>query len=280
MLQDCHVHSSYSPESDYPMEQATIDAIRLNLDGICFTERVDYGVKPDWDHPEGARFENGRPLTNCAYPAYFAELEEMRERYGKVLWCGRGLEFGIQKETIPAYEKLFGEWQDHLDMVLLSVHEIGNLEFWTNEYQEGKTQLEFTRGYYEAVLGCIEHFDYWSVLAHLDLIRYHDYSGEGPLPFESTEDIVSAILEKTIEGGHGLEINTSALCHGEKAPMPSRDILTLYRDLGGTILTFGSGCIRQGQLGAYLKVAEDMARSLGFSSFCTFENLEPHHHIL
>ena len=75
-------------------------------------------------------------------------------------------------------------------------------------------------------------------------------------------------------------INTSALCHGEKAPMPSRDILTLYRDLGGTILTFGSGCIRQGQLGAYLKVAEDMARSLGFSSFCTFENLEPHHHIL
>jgi histidinol-phosphatase (PHP family) len=262
------------------MEQATIDAIRFNLDGICFTERVDYGVKPDWYHPEGARFENGRPLTNCAYPAYFAELEEMRERYGKVLWCGRGLEFGIQKETIPAYEKLFGEWQDHLDMVLLSVHEIGNLEFWTNEYQEGKTQLEFTRGYYEAVLDCIEHFDSWSVLAHLDLIRYHDYSGEGPLPFESTEDIVAAILEKTIEGGHGLEINTSALCHGEKAPMPSRDILTLYRDLGGTILTFGSGCIRQGQLGAYLKVAEDMARSLGFSSFCTFENLEPHHHIL
>lgn len=243
------------------MEQATIDAIRLNLDGICFTERVDYGVKPDWDHPEGARFKNGRPLTNCAYPACFAELEEMRERYGKVPWCGRGLEFGIQKETIPAYEKLFGEWQDHLDMVLLSVHEIGNLEFWTNEYQEGKTQLEFTRGYHEAVLGCIEHFDSWSVLAHLDLIRYHDYSGEGPLPFESTEDIVAAILEKTIEGGHGLEINTSALCHGEKAPMPSRDILTLYRDLGGTILTFGSGCIRQSQLGACLKVAEDMARS-------------------
>ena len=197
-----------------------------------------------------------------------------------MLWCGRGLEFGIQKETIPAYEKLFGEWQDHLDMVLLSVHEIGNLEFWTNEYQEGKTQLEFTRGYYEAVLGCIEHFDSWSVLAPLALIRYHDNSGEGPLPFERTEDIEAAILEKTIEGGLGLEIHTSALCHGEKAPMPSRDILTLYRALGGPILTFGSGCIRQGQLGAYLKGAEDMARALGFSSFCTFENLEPHHHIL
>ncbi|MCC6108025.1 MAG: hypothetical protein LIV26_09745 [Atopobium sp.] len=58
--------------------------------------------------------------------------------------------------------------------------------------------------------------------------------------------------------------------------MPSRGILALCRDLGGTILTFGSGCIRQSQLGACLKAAEDMARSLGFSSFCTFENLEPH----
>ncbi|MGN0071668.1 MAG: PHP domain-containing protein [Atopobiaceae bacterium] len=192
---------------------------------------------------------------------------------------GRGLEFGIQQETVPAYEKLFATWQSQLDMVLLSVHAIGNLEFWTNDYQEGKTQLEFTRGYYEAVLRCIERFDSWSVLAHLDLIRRHDHSGEAPLPFESTEDIVAAILEKTIEGGHGLEINTSPLRFGADALMPSTDILTLYRDLGGTILTFGSGCVRQGQLGAYIRVAQDFARSLGFSSFCTYENLEPHYHI-
>lgn len=89
MLQDCHVRSSHSPESDYPMEQTVIDAVRLNLDGLCFTERVALGIRPDWDQPASSRFANGRPLTSCAYPAYFAELETMRERYGRLLWCGR-----------------------------------------------------------------------------------------------------------------------------------------------------------------------------------------------
>ena len=63
MLADYHVHSAFSDDSTYPMEQVVRDAIRINLDELCFTEHVDYGVKPDWDHPEGARFENGRPLT-------------------------------------------------------------------------------------------------------------------------------------------------------------------------------------------------------------------------
>ena len=58
MLADYHVHSAYSDDSTYPMEQVVRDAIRINLDELCFTEHVDYGVKPDWDQPAGARFED------------------------------------------------------------------------------------------------------------------------------------------------------------------------------------------------------------------------------
>ncbi len=54
MLADYHVHSAYSDDSTYPMKQVVRDAIRINLDELCFTEHVDYGVKPDWDQLVGA----------------------------------------------------------------------------------------------------------------------------------------------------------------------------------------------------------------------------------
>ena len=53
MLADYHVHTSFSDDSAYPLRQVALDAVRLNLDEICFTEHVDYGVKPEWNQPEG-----------------------------------------------------------------------------------------------------------------------------------------------------------------------------------------------------------------------------------
>ncbi|MDV7711101.1 PHP domain-containing protein [Enterococcus casseliflavus] len=45
---DYHVHSDYSDDSWYLMEDVVKDAIKLGLAEICFTDHVDYGVKEDW----------------------------------------------------------------------------------------------------------------------------------------------------------------------------------------------------------------------------------------
>lgn len=42
---DYHVHSDYSDDSWYLMEDVVKDAIKLGLAEICFTDHVDYGVK-------------------------------------------------------------------------------------------------------------------------------------------------------------------------------------------------------------------------------------------
>ena len=49
MQADYHVHTSYSDDSVYRMEDVVKDAIKSGLDEICFTDHVDYGVKWDWD---------------------------------------------------------------------------------------------------------------------------------------------------------------------------------------------------------------------------------------
>ena len=46
ILWDCHMHSSFSADSDTSMEDMIHEAIRRNLSGICFTEHLD----PDY-HP-------------------------------------------------------------------------------------------------------------------------------------------------------------------------------------------------------------------------------------
>lgn len=275
MLADYHVHSAYSDDSTYPMEQVVRDAIRTNLDELCFTEHVDYGVKPDWDQPRGARFEGGHPVTNCPYPAYLDELDRMRERYGTQVRMARGLELGVQTHTIPAYERLLERYGSRLDFTLLSIHQVGDREFWDGAFQEGRTQEEFTMAYYEELLGVVERFRGYSVVAHLDLIRRYDPTPGGPLPFSFVRGIVAEILSRMIADGRGIEVNTSGWRYGLGGPQPTCDVLRLYRDLGGRIVTLGSDSHRPEHLGAYLRVAQDLLRTVGFSQACTFERGEP-----
>ena len=51
MRTDYHVHTEFSDDSNYPMEQVIKDAITKGFDELCFTDHVDYGIKKDWDEP-------------------------------------------------------------------------------------------------------------------------------------------------------------------------------------------------------------------------------------
>ena len=87
MLADYHVHSEFSDDSDYEMEEVVKDAIDLGLDEICFTDHVDYGIKLD----HGVRGttprldQNHQPLRNVDYPAYFRTSIVIRLRSERVL---------------------------------------------------------------------------------------------------------------------------------------------------------------------------------------------------
>ena len=162
MLADYHVHTGFSDDSTYPLRQVALDAVRLNLDEICFTEHVDYGVKPEWDEPANARFEDGHPVTNCPYEPY------------------------------------------------------------------------------------------------------------GDYPFERVRDVVAEVLRQVVADGKGIEVNTSGIRYGLGDFQPSRQILELYRDLGGRVVTVGSDSHKPEHLGSYLRLAHRELAELGFEGVWTF----------
>ena len=53
MLADYHVHTAFSNDSVYTMEDVVKDAISLGMEDICFTDHVDYGPYRDWTTQEG-----------------------------------------------------------------------------------------------------------------------------------------------------------------------------------------------------------------------------------
>lgn len=276
MLADYHVHTEFSDDSVYPMEQVVRDAVGMGLDEICFTDHVDYGIKLDWDCGKKIDYRGGEPLANVDYPKYMEEIRRMKKLYGERIRIRTGLEFGMQSHTIPEFRVLYERWP--LDFVILSIHQLENQEFWTQDFQRGKSKREYNERYYEEMLKVIKAYKDYSVLGHVDLIVRYDK--EGVYPFEKVRPIVEEILKTAIADGKGIEVNTSSRRYGLADTTPSRKILELYRELGGRIITIGSDSHKPGQLGAYIRETMEMLRELGYRQFCTYENMQPVFHDL
>jgi histidinol-phosphatase (PHP family) len=283
MFADYHIHSEFSDDSRELMEKQIEKAIELGLDEICFTDHVDYGIKKDWDEGDikwrggdGMSYDQSEkdPLANVNYPEYFGKLLRMKETYKDRIIIKQGLEFGIQSITIPQFESLYAKYEDQLDFVLLSMHQVNNLEFWTQDFQKGKTQKEYNEEYYKEILNVIREFKHYSILAHLDLIVRYDKNGV--YPFSEVEDIIAEILKQAIKDDKGIEVNTSSWHYGLKDTQPSRAILELYKDLGGKIITVGSDAHTTKYLADHVKDAYKILKDeIGFEEICTFKHMSP-----
>lgn len=276
MLADYHVHTEFSDDSVYPLEDVVKDAVSLHLDEICITDHVDYGVKVDWDRGDEILYRHGEPLANVDYPRYVKEIERVQGLYGGKIAVKMGMEFGVQSHTIPQFEALFKRYP--FDFIILSIHQVEDKEFWTQDFQRGRTQREYNERYYEEMLSVVRAFKDYSVLGHMDLIKRYDEAGI--YPFEKVRPIIAEILRTVIEDGKGIEVNTSSHRYGLADSMPSRELLGLYRDLGGSIVTIGSDSHKPGHLGAHIQEAKRQLKELGFGNFCTYEKMKPIFHQL
>lgn len=285
MYADYHLHCEYSDDSNEPMENQIQEAITLGLDEMCFTDHVDYGIKRDWDDPEGIiirhAIEHGKEvdlvLANVNYPKYFEALNMYQKKYASSISIKKGLEFGIQSITVDAYEKLFDSYQNELDFVLFSMHQVNNLEFWTQDFQKGKTQKQYNDEYYKEIYQTMQIFHHYSCLAHLDLLARYDENGI--YPFENEKDIIAEILKYAIRDGKGIEINTSSWKYGLKDTQPSRAILKLYKGLGGKIITVGSDAHETKYLASHIKDAYAILENeIGINEICTFDHMQPIFH--
>lgn len=276
MFADYHVHTAFSDDSVYPMEDVIRDAVRMGMEEICITDHVDYGIKEDWDCGKEILYRNGEPLANVDYPRYMEKLKELQRLYGDQIQIRTGMEFGVQMHTISQFDTLFKRYP--FDFIILSIHQVEDKEFWTQDFQRGRSQKGYNERYYQEMLDVVKAYKEYSVLGHVDLIVRYDE--QGIYPFEKVESMIREIFQVAIADGKGIELNTSYHRYGLKDTTPSVKILELYRELGGEIVTLGSDSHKPEHLGAYIREGQALLKELGFKAFCTYEGMAPVFHDL
>jgi len=278
MLADYHIHTEFSDDSTEDMENVVKKAIKIKLDELCFSDHVDYGIKLDVEDfiklNDQEKASNKR-LLNVDYPTYFQRIKELQEKYDGQVIIKKGLEFGIQIHTIPQFKKLYDRYP--IDFIILSCHQVEDKEFWTYDFQHGKTADEYISRYYQEIYDCITLYKDYSVLGHLDMIQRYT---KPRYPFEKSKEIITKILKQVIKDGKGIEVNTSSFQYKLSELMPERSILQLYYELGGKIITVGSDCHSADRLGDHIAYIYQVLKEIGFTNFTTFENMNPIMHQL
>ena len=261
MLANYHMHTSFSYDSSYPMEDCVKCAIQKGLDEICFTEHMDYGTPTSfW----------------CDIPSYRKELLRCQEKYKNQITIKFGIEFGAQAHHKKYFDDIFNKYP--FDFALLSFHQVEDKELWNCDFQNGKTQAEYNRIYFEEMYKTVQVFDGFSVLAHMDLMRRYDPHGE--YPFEKSKEQIEQILKYVISHGKGIEVNTSSYKYKLNDLMPSRDILKFYKELGGEIITIGSDSHREAYVDDHIREVREILKSMGYKYFTTFDKMQPKFHEL
>jgi histidinol phosphatase-like PHP family hydrolase len=86
---------------------------------------------------------------------------------------------------------------------------------------------------------------------------------------------LSQLLRAVIESGKGIELNTSGYRRWLGEPIPAPYILSMYRELGGEIITVGSDAHRPEEAGADVRRCLILLKELGYNYYCAFSKRKP-----
>ncbi|WP_312645087.1 histidinol-phosphatase HisJ family protein [Hydrogenoanaerobacterium sp.] len=260
IIADYHMHS-ISPDARIPMEKMCLAAIERGLTEIAVTDHVEI-YAPDYQGKEPLMFDD-------AYlDRYFVEWEHCREKFDGRLIVRRGIELGQPDCNRENAKRILEKY--HFDYVLGSIHKLYAVDLAFKHYSE-RTNDSIARKNLELLyeLADIGDFD---CMGHIDLIkRYATRQGQQVSLMKYPEEL-TAILKRLVERGKGLEINTSGLRQGLGETLPALDILKLYRQLGGEVLTVGSDAHRDTDVAADFDAALELALAAGFTKLALYEN--------
>lgn len=261
-MYDYHLHSNFSEDSSAEMEDLVKSAIAQGFKEIAMTDHVDF------DYPD-------RSFTfELDVNAYFSEIERLNHKYGHEIQILKGIEIGLQPQVLEESADLVKNYD--FDFVLGSFHTGDCKDLYTGTFFEEKNPVEAYRGFYTYVLKCLEAYDHYNILGHINVIdRYIDFLNNEKPAFSAYEDLIEKILIHLIKNEKGLEINSSSSRYGMDDTLPSLEILNRYKELGGTLVTFGSDSHGGKHVGYEYEKAVKLMKSVGFTHWVTFRKMKP-----
>ncbi len=262
MLWDTHMHCRFSGDSDADPEKMIRAAIDAGLDGICFTDHLDYDFPSD--PPD---------LFELDLEEYDRAINTLRERYKNTFPVLHGIEIGIQPQL---QEKLRQVVLSHdFDQVICSSHVIDGLDPYEKHYFEGRSERASYERYFASILENLDGFSDFDVYGHIDYVVRYGPNTNRFYSYNAYSDQIDAILRRLIALGKGIELNTGGFKYGLGHPNPCEDIIRRYRELGGEIITIGADAHAPEHVAYDFKKVPAILRDAGFTHYTVFKKRKP-----
>lgn len=225
MLVDYHIHSHFSLDCKSLVSDVVATCEEKGIKSFIITDHYEVSTKDVWKE-------------------WCFDVESYKKEMAKYS-LPVGVELGWDGVK-PLNLNL-----ESFDFVLLSHHDI-----------DDPIDQESYVKYLERLNKLIRKVKNFHCLAHLDFPRRYQKEHE---PFlHDTYNLLEEILKYLIQNGKFLEVNTRSISvYGE--PNPSVEILRLYKELGGELLTLGSDAHNLENIGLGLKEGIEILKDIGYN---------------
>lgn len=259
-LVDYHTHSHHSPDGTPTVDQMCLSALNAGISELCLTDHYDVNEGEE----TAFRFEP---------EALLYEHAESADKYRGRLKLLAGVEVGQATQNRAESSKLYSD--PRFDFVIGSLHNLKDeRDFYFLEYPDVETCHAYLKRYFVELL---EHVNFtgFDVLGHISYpLRYMRGRAGIPIDFSSYTEQIRAIFKILIENGCGIELNTSGLRQGLGETMPPMDLIKLYKDCGGEIITVGSDAHLADHIGSGLIEGYNILKASGFEYVTVYEKRE------
>lgn len=259
-LYDYHIHTTYSTDGKNTIFQVCESAVKKGLKEIAITDHFE---------PTNGN-ENYREYKPDDYRL---EIEKAKEIFKGKLKVKMGIELGQPHLFLDSSQSVVNSIP--YDYVIGSAHKLPEgIDFSEVEYSKICLE-EACEIYLNQVKTLVSQADF-DCVGHIDLIkRYSTDKYKERVTLMIKQELMKEVFKLLISKGKGIEINTSGLRQSPKETMPGIDVLKLYHELGGEVLTIGSDAHYAEDVSKGLDIAIENAKSAGFKYLTLFNNRIP-----
>lgn len=264
---DQHIHCTASFDAKGAISDMVRAAAEHGAGMVCFTDHMDMASE----------------LTGHTRSSYEKRLPDFLRRAAEYaldptegIEVRLGMELGAPLQYLPDAERAAAT--PGLDLVLGSIHNLPDMTDFYFLHYKSEEQCRRLNHLYLAELRRMAELDCFDVLAHIGYTsRYMAAQGirERICVNDEYREELTALLRRLIERGKGLELNLSGYRGGGNDTYPGADVLRLYRELGGELITVGSDGHIPAQASDRIAAGFELLRECGFRYAAEYRARQP-----
>ncbi|MEG2429639.1 MAG: histidinol-phosphatase HisJ family protein [Oscillospiraceae bacterium] len=267
---NCHNHSDYSFDIDdgkNPIEKMCKEAANNGIFAFAIT-----------DHCECNLFNEHKCET--IIPLSIQKTNSLKGKYSNTEIIS-GVELGQALQSPKNAEFITNI--PNLDFIIGSLHNAnGDKDFYDVDFNCEKTTLKkLYENYYTELFSMAKSTEY-DVIGHITYpFRYYQQAVDkgiikaGLLNFSEFDEMIFETMKSAIGRGKGIELNTSKLDLTINGQLLSQKYLTMYKQIGGEILSIGSDAHEPCNVTRNLIEGHNLAKNIGFKYITYFKKRKP-----